>query len=150
MSLGACASASSGGRATSIKVTFHLCQYEGEKQGNQRSLALPVAYEAWLSRPSASWAPPLETLWAGLAVELVIWCGAAWAHRLYEVDITGPSRELRRLLRCFTLVAMAMGALAFACKLQGLSRGFTGLYHPRRLRPRAARSNPFARKSCAR
>jgi exopolysaccharide biosynthesis polyprenyl glycosylphosphotransferase len=93
------------------------------------AMALPVAYGIWRNLPGTpGTSPPLQAFWAGLVVELVLWEAAAWAHRLYEVESLGPAQEFFRLLRCFTLVAIAMAALAFACRFQGLSRVFTAVY----------------------
>ena len=71
-------------------------------------------------------APPLQAFWAGLAVEpaLLAWrCVGPPTTR----SIAGPAQELFRLLRCFTLVVIAMAALALACKFQGLSRSLPSL-----------------------
>jgi exopolysaccharide biosynthesis polyprenyl glycosylphosphotransferase len=93
------------------------------------ALALPIAYGVWRSFPAASWgAPPLEAFWAGLALELVLWSGSAWAHGIYEVESQRPAQGLWRLLRCFALAAMSVAVLAFALQFQGLTRLFAALY----------------------
>jgi exopolysaccharide biosynthesis polyprenyl glycosylphosphotransferase len=90
--------------------------------------ALPVAHEAFLSLPNAPWSPPHETFWAALVFEIVLWVGSAWLHQLYDQPGRTLGRELTRLFRCFAVVGLAMAALTFYGKVEGLSRLFTGLY----------------------
>jgi exopolysaccharide biosynthesis polyprenyl glycosylphosphotransferase len=93
-------------------------------------LAFPVAvaiYEQlWFARARSL---QTDAYWPALVVALVLWTASAWVHQLYEHPVgRTTTADVLRTLRVLATVALALTALAFAMKQEGMSRLAAGVY----------------------
>ena len=92
--------------------------------------ALPIAYQLYQrGLPfAANRLAPLEQYWLPLVITIVLWGGAAWIYRVYDVRPHSGWSEIVRVGRALLLVALAMASLVFFGKHAWVSRLLTGVY----------------------